>query len=118
MLTIRRRSARFSGSGREGYSMKQFKFVLSLLIALCASFTTLNVARADVKLPNVFGDHMVLQRGQKIPVWGTADPGEKVTVKIESQSRSALADQGGKWRVTLNPIESMAPLLMHVEGKN
>ena len=68
---------------------------------------TTSIARGDVKLPNVFGDHMVLQRGQKIPVWGKADPGEKVTVKIESQSQSAVADQSGNR--TFECLEDLPP---------
>ena len=51
---------------------------LVILAALAAAAT----ARSDVNLPAVFGDHMVLQRDMKIPVWGMADPGEKVTVAI------------------------------------
>ena len=38
--------------------------------------------QADVKLPSVFGDHMVLQQGQRLPVWGWAEPGEAVTVAV------------------------------------
>jgi sialate O-acetylesterase len=43
-------------------------------------------ARADVSVPNIFGDHMVLQRDMKDPVWGWADPEEQVTVSIAGQN--------------------------------
>ena len=49
------------------------------------------VARADVKLPAIFSDHMVLQRGAVAPVWGWADTGEKVTVQFAGQSKTATA---------------------------
>ena len=51
-------------------------------------------ARADVTLPNVFGDHMVLQQKQKDRVWGKAAPDEEVTVTIADQSKTARADKG------------------------
>ena len=46
-------------------------------------------ARADVKLPAIFSDHMVLQRGAVSPVWGWADAREKVTVQFAGQSKTA-----------------------------
>jgi sialate O-acetylesterase len=75
-------------------------------------------ARADVKLPNIFGDHMVLQQGQKNKVWGTADAGEAVTVTIDKQRHSSTAAADGKWQVTLDPIAVGGPYSMTVQGKN
>ena len=46
------------------------------------------VAVADVKLPAVISSHMVLQREMSVPIWGTAAPGEKVTVKFRDQEKS------------------------------
>ena len=74
--------------------------------------------RADVKLPGIFGDHMVVQRSMKIPVWGWADSGEKVTVKVLQQEQAATADDKGKWRVVLDPVASDAPITITVSGKN
>jgi sialate O-acetylesterase len=74
--------------------------------------------QADVKLPNIFGDHMVLQQGQKNKVWGLADPGESVTVTIQNQSLQAQAAADGKWMVTLAPIAVGGPYTMTVKGKN
>src|SRR5437763_12518186 len=66
------------------------------LVGLGLSAVLLSVharpARADVKLPAIFGPHMVLQRDQKDRVWGKADPGEEVTVTVAEQSRTAKAD--------------------------
>lgn len=76
-----------------------------------------SLARGDVKLPGIFGDHMVVQRGIKIPVWGNADAGEKVTVKAALQEKSTTADDKGKWRVALDPIESIDPITITVAGK-
>jgi sialate O-acetylesterase len=63
---------------------------------------------ADVRLSKVFTPHMVLQRGMAVPVWGTATPGETVTVSFAGQSKSARADAQGNWRVKLDPLKASA----------
>lgn len=74
---------------------------------------------ADVKLPSIFGDHMVLQQDTALPVWGTADSGEKVTVTLGNETGSAVAGADGKWMVKLAPLpEGSTPLTMTVTGKN
>jgi sialate O-acetylesterase len=60
--------------------------------------------QAEVKMPAIFGDHMVLQQDMKVPVWGTADPGEKVTVVFGDHSGTAVADDKGRWRIDLAPL--------------
>jgi sialate O-acetylesterase len=75
-------------------------------------------ARADVKVPAIFGSHMVLQRDQANRVWGWADVGEKVTVSIAGQSHEATAGGDGKWQVTLKPLSAGGPHSLVVEGKN
>src|SRR6185436_10761531 len=60
-------------------------------------------AVAEVSLPNVFSDHMVLQRRQANRVWGKAAAGEKVTVTFGAQSHAATAGMDGAWQVTLAP---------------
>jgi sialate O-acetylesterase len=74
--------------------------------------------QADVKLPNVFGDHMVLQQAQKNKVWGLAEKGEAVTVTIDQQSQMATADDAGKWAVNLDPLPVGGPYTLSVKGKN
>jgi sialate O-acetylesterase len=73
---------------------------------------------ADVRLPAIFGDHMVLQQNQKDRVWGWADPDEEVTVSIERQSRTARAGKDGKWLVELDPLPAGGPHTLTVKGKN
>ncbi len=74
--------------------------------------------RADVKLPNIFGSHMVLQQGQKNKVWGLAEAGEAVTVSIDKQSHLATAGANGQWQVMLDPLAVGGPYEMNVKGKN
>ncbi|QHI69709.1 sialate O-acetylesterase [Tichowtungia aerotolerans] len=56
------------------------------------------------KFNPLFTDHMVLQRGKPVPVCGSADPGEKVTVTFAGQSKTAVADSSGQWRLLLDPL--------------
>jgi sialate O-acetylesterase len=74
---------------------------------------------ADVTCPAVFGDHMVLQRDQPVAVWGSAAPGETVTVEFASQSKAVAANATGRWRVTLDPLAASAePRVLTVRGMN
>jgi sialate O-acetylesterase len=75
--------------------------------------------RADVKMPGIFGDHMVLQQEIKAPVWGTADPGEQVTVTAGDHTAATKAGPDGRWRVDLDPFPNgAAPVTLTVKGKN
>jgi len=89
----------------------------ALLIA--AGALSLGTAFADVALPVIFSDHMVLAKTDKVPVWGKADPGEKVAVGLNDQMATAVAGQDGKWKVSLDLKKSEAgPFEMMVQGKN
>ena len=87
--------------------------------AIIAEILRCSITVADVRLPPVFSDHMVLQRGAPLPVWGRADPGEAVTVTLGDQQEKAVADERGDWKVTFAPrVASKSPIAFHVEGKN
>ena len=75
-------------------------------------------AFADVSLASVISDNMVLQRGKPVPIWGWADPGEKVTVKLGKQSQTATADANGDWMVKFKAMKAGGPYKMTVAGKN
>ena len=66
---------------------------------LIGSLGGVSAARADVSLPAVFGNDMVLQRDVAIPVWGWDAPGQEVTVTLAGQSVSATTGADGAWRV-------------------
>ena len=72
---------------------------------------------ADVKPNPLFTDGAVLQRGQPVPVWGTARDGEKVTVEFNSQKVSSTAADG-KWSVNLKPLKAGGPFTMTITGDN
>lgn len=98
----------------------------SSLIATFSAILLANPARADVQLHPLFTDHMVLQRATSIPVWGKADPGERVTVTLERRTPEfmeanvgeAIADSAGHWKAKLPLPMSFGPYTMTVEGKN
>lgn len=73
---------------------------------------------AEVSVPNIFGNRMVLQREQKNRVWGKAAANEKVTVSIAGQNHSATAGADGLWQVELNPLQAGGPHEMTIKGSN
>ena len=75
---------------------------LTFLTILTVAFT----AAADVTLPPVLGNGMVLQRDLPVPVWGWADAGEKVSVTFAGQTKTTKAGDDGKWMVKLDPLKA------------
>jgi len=65
-------------------------------------------ASAGLQMTGLFGDNMVLQQGIKAPVWGLADPGAKVVVEFAGQRLETAADQEGRWKVALEPLQASA----------
>lgn len=87
------------------------------LVLLCLTLSFLPGLTADVRLPTIFGDRMVLQQEQPNRIWGWDDPGARVTVSFAGQTETAVADAQGKWEVALNALPaSFESLLMEVEG--
>ncbi|WP_317126273.1 sialate O-acetylesterase [Spirosoma sordidisoli] len=73
---------------------------------------------AQVRLARLFSDHVVLQRGQPLPVWGWAKPAEAVTVTMAGQTQKAKAGPDGKWRVTFSPLQAGGPHTLSVTAKS
>ncbi len=89
--------------------------IIIVFAGLCAA----SPARANVVLPRILDNNMVLQRDIPLAIWGWAAPGESVTVSIASQKLTAKADESGRWRVRLAPLSTSAkPLEMTVAGAN
>jgi sialate O-acetylesterase len=77
-----------------------------------------SLLQAEVSLPSIFSDHMVLQRNQENPVWGWAKPGEEIEVEINGQSHSTKADAKGNWKVNLKPMPAGGPHKLEIEGED
>lgn len=75
-------------------------------------------AWADVRLPHVFSSHMVLQRDKDIPIWGWAEPGEKVTVVAPGTSYTVTTNDEGKWHFRMDPLPVGGPYTITVRGSN
>ncbi|RMF40778.1 MAG: sialate O-acetylesterase [Planctomycetota bacterium] len=81
---------------------------------LLGAVTAAQTAMADVRVPNIFSDHMVLQRDQPNKVWGKADAGESVTVSIGDAVKQTTADADGNWSVMLDPLAVGQPRTLTV----
>ncbi len=91
-----------------------FRCVYGLALVLAMAAT----ARAEVRLPTLFSNHMVLQAEAEANVWGWANAGEKVTVSLAGQTREATAGDNGRWQVTLDPLPAGGPHVLSVQGEN
>ena len=77
-------------------SSKTIIFAVASVVAAAAGAAAIPAAP--------FADNMVLQRGMRVPVWGTAQPGENVTVSFAGQTKCGTAGTDGRWRVDLDPM--------------
>lgn len=88
---------------------------MTLLIALlCAGISV----SANVSLPRIFGDNMVLQRNVPVPVWGWADANEKIEVRFNNQVKTVKAGKDGRWTLRLDPENAGGPYTLIIKGKN
>ena len=95
--------------------MKSRTFAAVLAILLL----TTQLAQADVKLPSLFGDHMVLQQEQPIRIWGWAEPGEAVTAELAGKTAKATAGDDGYFRLELPAMKADGKAhTLTVSGKN
>ncbi len=79
---------------------------------------TTNGAQAAVQLPNIFTDGMVLQRNTLVPIWGTATPGEVVTIEFNGREYAAITNEIGQFQVRIGPLKSGGPYQMTVKGSS
>ncbi len=84
--------------------------------SLVFEFGLANAAETPIQLSNIFSSGCVLQRDQKVPVWGTCEPGETLTVSVNAQSKQTVADANGNWRVELEPESAGGPYTLTVSG--
>jgi len=83
--------------------------IAGLLLLLAASLGAAPEPRAELKLHGLFGDGMILQRGIPCPVWGTAAPGDPVSVSFVGQTKTAKTGADGRWSVKLDPLSAGGP---------
>lgn len=94
------------------------RFKWTALFVIAAGLFPSGRALAVVKPASIFTHHMVLQRDLPVPVWGTGDPDEEVTVSFAGQTRTTKTAADRKWRVTLDKLAAGGPHTLTVKGKN
>jgi sialate O-acetylesterase len=97
--------------------MKKPSLFLAGTILVAAILILASNVSAEPTLDPMFSHHMVLQREMPVPIWGTADPGQKVMVSFRDQKKETTADGEGKWSVTLDPLKVGKPGKLTIAGK-
>jgi sialate O-acetylesterase len=97
--------------------MKKSKRNQSIIVLLLLMVFNLSLF-ANVKPAQIFSSNMVLQNGTKIPVWGWADKGEKITVTLAGTTIETTAGEDGKWMVKFDKMEYGGPHTMTIHGDN
>ena len=90
-------------------------YTLRLCAVLLSGICLVEAADADIKLPKIFSDHMVLQRGETIQIWGEADGEETLTVLLAG-TETAVVVSGGKWKAELPCPEEHGPFDLEIRG--
>ncbi len=92
----------------------------SLVLVAFLMLAIVQASHADIRLPAVIGDNMVLQRGMDVPVWGWADPGEEIRLSVSwhRMERRVTADKDGKWAIDLRTPPAGGPYTITLKGKN
>ncbi len=109
----------FAALPGKGVPLVSIVSLRSCLFAMLAATCLLgHAAHAEVKLPHMLSDHAVLQRDMPVHIWGSADPGEPITVSFHGQKQSATTDGLGHWSLYLRPEAAGGPYPLTVQGSN
>lgn len=96
--------------------MHRFQYIRKFITLIFIAFSF--YANADVKLPLIFNDGMVLQRNKSIPVWGWANANERIEIRFKNQKIKTRADKNGKWSINLKSEKAGGPYKMIIKGIN
>ncbi len=98
---------------------KPMKFRFTTAVGLCLLSLLLSTAvHAQLRLPKLISDGMVLQRDAPLKVWGWAGTGEKITVRLKNKTYKTTTGADGKWQVTLPATPAGGPFTMEIAGKS
>ncbi len=102
---------------RQGISRPKKSLAILAMIPLLIGA---HMASADIRLPAIVGDNMVLQRGQKTTIWGWADPGEEIRLNVSwhTMQRRTDADEDGRWSFSITAPPAGGPYELTLSGKN
>ncbi len=88
------------------------------ILIVFALFLMSGLTQAQVILPSIFSDNMVLQRNVLIPIWGRASANEKIDISFNKQLKTITANKDGKWMLKLEPETEGGPYELIIKGKN
>ncbi|GAB3013872.1 sialate O-acetylesterase [Spirosoma pulveris] len=88
------------------------------LLVLCLLLAAHLIVQAQIRLPKLISNGMVLQRDAPLKVWGWAKPGEKIAVHFRNKTYKNTTDADGKWQVTLPPLSAGGPFTMDITGSS
>nr|WKN34199.1 sialate O-acetylesterase [Tunicatimonas sp. TK19036] len=92
--------------------------IRSTCLLLCLGISLSFSVTAQITLPQLFSDHMVLQRDQPIPIWGKAAPKEKIQITFNNKSYTAKADNAGQWKTELPATQAGGPYTINIQSKS
>ncbi|MGZ5191676.1 MAG: sialate O-acetylesterase, partial [Flavisolibacter sp.] len=85
---------------------------------ICITVLCTFLANAQVRLPALIRDSMILQRDVKVNIWGWANPGEKVQIKFNKKKYKTTTATNGKWKLQLPAMKAGGPFIMEIEASN
>ncbi|MBC3784690.1 sialate O-acetylesterase [Spirosoma utsteinense] len=91
---------------------------MNRFVLVCWLVATSVVAQAQIRLPKLISDGMVLQREVPLRIWGWAKSGEKITVQFKRKNYKTVTDTEGKWQVELPPMAAGGPFIMEIGGSS
>lgn len=94
--------------------MKSIRHLFLILLFFIFHFSLF----ANIRLPKLISDGMILQRDAKVNIWGWADPAEKINISIDEKTYKCIADADGNWKIALKPHKAGGPFKMTIEGAN
>jgi len=95
--------------------MKKFAWMLAFIASSSVTWTNCS---AEIKLPNIFTDHMVLQQGMANKIWGKGKVGEKVVISIGDHKVEAVTDDNGNWETKIPELKVGGPYVLKAQGEN
>src|SRR6266568_9668384 len=97
---------------------RSLRSVSAIAVAVLFAAASPLSARAEIRMPNVFGSHMVLQQEKPVIIWGWASPNETVTIQLASETRTVQANKRGEWKAVLPALKAGGPHILKVAGSN
>lgn len=88
-----------------------------MVSAVIAQAAIAGLGYAEVRLPKIFGDNMVLQRGEAETLWGWSEPGDRIQVEFASARASGVAGPDRRWQVAIQPPSAGGPYTVKIAGR-